>query len=241
MELLQMFYGGEPFSFCLPDEGQIYGVTWQCHSRVQFWKHTRTLPPRTQTHTQTTNRWVVPDVFRFCRLPSGRQSAGVHSWCGLTLSAASVPHALNLDLEDELGFQKAVFHQKSLAVCVWSDTFCCFFRIIGFSQWMWPVRGRGGYQLKWFLLLPIWRLADDGKTTFVTDRFSRSMLLLSSKAMDDSVAPCGSLHCVHQNMFSKIFDEVAAERLTSLEWWLAIKYFEFIAIVHTRLYNLYST
>lgn len=116
-------------------------------------------------------------------------------------SAASVPHALNLDLEDELGFQKAVFHEKSLAVCVWFDTFCCFFRIIGFSQWMWPVRGRGGYQLKWFLLLPIWRLADDGKTTFVTDRFSRSMLLLSSKAMDDSVAVCGSLHCVQQNIW----------------------------------------
>ncbi len=59
------------------------------------------------------------------------------------------------------------------------------------------------------------------------------MLLLSSKAMDDSVA--------HFIVFIKIFDDVFAERLTNLEWWLAIKYLELIEIVHTRLYNLYWT
>lgn len=197
-------------------------------------------PPRTQTHTQTTNRWVVPDVFRFCWLPSGRQSAGMHSWSGLTLSAASVPHALNLDLEDELGFQKAVFPSEiSSGVCVWSDTFCCFFRIIGFSQWMRPVRGRGGYQLKWFLLLPIWRLADDGKKT-------RLWLI----GFQEVCCCCLQkqwmilwLLVAHFIVFIKIFDEVFAERLTSLEWWLAIQYLELIEMHtrHTRLLKLYWT
>ncbi len=148
MELLQMFYGGEPFSFCLPDEGQIYGVTRRCHSRVQFWKHTRTLPlAHKHTHKQQTD-----ELFRMCLVFVGSrlgdsQPACIHDvvWH----SAASVPHALNLDLEDELGFQKAVFHEKSLAVCVWSDTFCCFFRIIGFSQWMWPVRARVDVVISW--------------------------------------------------------------------------------------------
>lgn len=177
MELLQMFYGGEPFSFCLPDEGQIYGVTRQCHSRVSF-----------QKHTQTTNRWVVPDVFRFCRLPSGRQSAGVHSWCGLTLSAASEPHALHLDLESEPGFQNTVLYQKSLCVENHENQ-------KRFPQWPWPARRwLSTEDVSSLAFRLIWSLTDDTKTTLETDRFSNSMLLLPSKAMDDSLAPCGCLH-----------------------------------------------
>ncbi len=107
-----------------------WGADLWCNSTMPFKSailkaHTHP-PPRTQTHTQTTNRWVVPDVFRFCWLPSGRQSAD--SWSGLTLSAASVPHALNLDLEDELGFQKAVFPSEiSSCACVYDQIFFAAF------------------------------------------------------------------------------------------------------------------
>lgn len=170
-----------------------------------------------KAHTQTTNRWVVPDVFRFCRLPSGRQSAGVHSWCGLTLSAASVPHAVNFDLESEPGKQ---FFIRNLYVCRFMRTKRDFLNGHG---------PQGDGRRRWLSIEEvsslafrlIWSLTADAKTTFETDKFSNSMLLLSSKAVDDSLAPCGCLHyCVH--LYIKMFDDVVAERLKSLEWWYAI-------------------
>lgn len=125
MELLQMFYGGEPFSFCLPDEGQIYGVTRRCHSRVQFWKHTRTLPlAHKHTHKQQTD-----ELFRMYFVFVGSRLGDSQPACIHDLVWHSRQRAYHMHLiwtwRMNWDSRKQFFHQKSLA---WSDDHVCMIR-----------------------------------------------------------------------------------------------------------------
>lgn len=183
MELLQMFYGGEPFSFCLPDEGQIYGVTRQCHSRVRFQKH---------THKQQTD-----ELFRMCFVFVGSRLGDSQPACIHDVVWHSRQRAYHMQLiltwranRDS----RKQFFIRNLYVCRFMRT-----KRDGRRRWL------SIEEVSSLAFRLIWSLTADAKTTFETDRFSNSMLLLSSKAVDDSLAPCGSLH-----YFSSLYKNV---------WW----------------------